>query len=338
MAILSVSSLLFCASSAAQELRADVLAIPPFSAELVFADRLFGGGVGPTMVVIPAGRFVMGSPDDEPGRYQDESPRHEVTISRPFALGQREVTVAEFEAFINATGYITDAEYAFGSRYRDPEGDEWIGNEELNWRFDHLGKPSRPDNPVVHVSWHDANGYVNWLSEKTGRHYRLPSEAEFEYANRAGTQTTFWWGDQSPQYPVANIRGENDRAVTPSFIWQFTQAEQDYALREGPTPSEFSGYGDGYGGLAPVASFYPNDFMLYDTAGNVWEWTQDCWHDAYEWAPNDGSAWDEAECDMRVLRGGSFYCYPRHVRSTNRWSRPAAMRAMYAGFRVARDI
>jgi formylglycine-generating enzyme required for sulfatase activity len=290
------------------------------------------------MVVIKPGDFVMGSPDEEAGRYEDESPRHQVIFRRPFALGQREITVAEFRSFIDDTGYITDAEYAFGSRYRDPDGDDWIGNDDLNWRFDHLGNPSRDDNPVVHVSWYDANAYTAWLSKKTGQSYRLPSEAEFEYANRGGTRTVYWWGDGSPSQRVANIRGENDQSVTPSFIWQFTTYEQDYAVREGPTPSNFGGYGDGYGGLAPVASFIPNDFILYDTAGNVWEWTQDCWHDSYDGAPNDGSAWIEEACDMRVLRGGSFYCYPRHVRSANRWSRPAAMRAMYAGFRVARDF
>lgn len=279
----------------------------------------------------------MGSPDDEDGRYGDESPQHRVSFAQPFALGRTETTVGQFREFVAATGYVTDAEQWHGSYWRSPTALDW----ELinaNWRHDSRGIDATDDLPVVHVTWNDAQAYVNWLSAQTGRTYRLPSEAEFEYANRAGTTSRFWWGNQRPRAPVANLRGAQDRALADGS-WPFTAQEYRYIQAEGEQPLEFSGYGDGYWWPTPAGSLATNAFGVYDTTGNVWEWTADCWHESYVNAPHDGKAWvDGGDCESRVVRGGSYYCAPRHVRSANRWRRWTVIRAMYLGFRVARDV
>lgn len=291
------------------------------------------------MVIVPAGRFVMGSPENESGRYANEGPPHHVTFDRPFALGLHEVTVGEFRRFVEASGYVTRAEGGEGSFFRDPASGEWRLEPTLNWRFDSAGRPAVDALPVVHVSWDDARAYARWLSAQSGAHYRLPSEAELEYANRAGSRSAFPWGEGAPPTPLANIKGEKDRAVTAPHLWPHTADEERYALREGETPRYFHGYGDGFGAPAPVASFPPNAFGLHDTAGNVWEWAADCWHADYHGAPADGSAWLEGgDCAQRVVRGGSWYCYPRHIRAANRWARWPIFRNMYIGFRLARDL
>jgi formylglycine-generating enzyme required for sulfatase activity len=301
-------------------------------------DNLQSGGQGPPLVQVPAGRFVMGSPEDEAGRYPDEGPQHTVVFAQAFLLGKTEVTVAQFRTFVQATGYKTDAEKNTGSFLRDPTTGNWSLKGGINWRFDHVGKPNQDNNPVVHVSWQDATAYVQWLSKETRQHYRLPSEAELEYANRAGSQQPYWWGNHAPPAKSVNVKGDRDYRVADSRLWEHTTTEQQYAFREGETPIYFQDYGDGYHGLAPAGNFAPNAFGLFDTTGNVWEWVQDCWHKNYEGAPTDGSAWTTGSCEQRIVRGGSFYCYPRHVRSANRWPRWPEFRNMYIGFRVARDL
>ena len=283
----------------------------------------------------------MGSPIGESGRYADEGPQHKVTFKKPFYLGLTEVTVGQFRRFVKATGYRTDGERNTGSFIRDASAKQagWRLRSEVNWRLDHEGKPSPDENPVVHVSWYDAQAYLSWLSKETGQVYRLPSEAETEYSNRAGSKGQFWWGEDSPTENLANIRGDKDKAVANPRTWEKTPIEVQYAFREGKTPEVFEGYGDGFHGLAPVGNFSVNPFGLFDTAGNVWEWVQDCWHNDYNGAPSDGSAWvDNEKCGTRIARGGSFYCFPRHVRSANRWGRWPEFRNMYIGFRVARDF
>lgn len=304
---------------------------------ILFHDDVSGHGQGPTMVVIPAGTFYMGSREEESGREENEGPRHKVTFDKPFAIGQTEVTVAQFRQFILATGYATTADLKGGSFLRDPQTGNW-GLQRVNWQYDQRGVLSREDNPVVHVSWHDASAYTRWLSEVTGKHYRLPSEAELEYVNRAGTQTVNWWGDQAPTEKVANLRGALDGSPEdPTFIP--TRIEQQYLDPDGSRPDSFENYGDGYWGLAPVASYKPNSFGLYDTTGNVWEWGEDCWHVDYEFAPEDGTAWDDHDaCLFRVARGASWYCQPIQVRAANRWWRYPHYRNMYIGFRIARDL
>lgn len=301
-------------------------------------DSLHTGGTAPLLIEIPSGRFLMGSAEDEAGRYPDEGPQHQVVIAQPFLLGKTEVTVAQFRAFIEDSGYKTDAEKDNGSFLRLPSSGSWYLDPNINWRFDHAGNRNKDENPVVHVSWRDAQAYLKWLSEETGKHYRLPSEAELEYANRAGSQEPFWWGKASPPAQSVNVKGDRDYRVANKRTWEHTSAEQDYAFREGDTAVYFQDYGDNFHGLAPAGNFSPNPFGLYDTTGNVWEWVEDCWHDNYEGAPSDGSAWVADRCEERIVRGGSFYCYPRHVRSANRWRRWPEFRNMYIGFRVARDL
>lgn len=276
---------------------------------------------GPAMVVIPAGSFMMGSPDGEADRSSNEGPRHRVTIARGFALSLTEITVGQFAEFINATGYRTDAEAAGGSRVYEARSGRMDRQDGVTWRDDYMGEPAQPNLPVIHVSWNDAVAYVEWLSEQTGRSYRLPSEAEFEYALRAGSQDRFWWGEDSPPRPLENLTGDGDSSPT-NARWRVA----------------FRRYTDGFWGPAPVGSLEANPFGLYDMGGNVMEWTEDCWHDSYVRAPADGSAWINPGCDRRVIRGGSWSSTPAMSRSAFRLSSTADSTDMRVGFRVARDL
>ena len=162
---------------------------------------------------------------------------------------------------------------------------------------------------MINVSWDDAWRYADWLTDQTGEEYRLPSEAEWEYVARAGTETAWYWGDsESEQCRYANGR---DDSVSCS---------------------------DGYENMAPVGSFQPNGFRLYDVLGNAWEWVDDCWNRDYEGAPFDGSAWYGGDCSDRVLRGGSWNIQPDNLRSAYRGWFQAGVRRRYNGFRLARTI
>jgi formylglycine-generating enzyme required for sulfatase activity len=230
----------------------------------------------PEMVLVPAGEFTMGSPPDEPDRSDYEGPQGKVTIAAPFWAGRYEVTFAEWDACVAARGCTTK-----------PDDAGW----------------GRGNRPVINVSWNDANEYVGWLIQKTGKTYRLLSEAEWEYAARAGITTAFWWG-QDIGKGNANCDGCGSQ-------WDNSKT-------------------------APVGSFKANYFGLYDTAGNVWEWVEDCWHDSYTGAPTDGSAWVKGDCSTRVRRGGSWDYGPRDLRSASRlWYVPVS-RVGSSGFRVAR--
>ena len=236
---------------------------------------------GPEMVVIPAGRFTMGSPSTEVGRFGDEGPTHVVTIAKSFAVSKYEVTFAEWDACVTAGGC---------GRYR-PADEGW-------------GRGSRP---VINVSWNDAKGYVAWLSQRTGQQYRLLTESEWEYAARAGTTTTYYWGNDIGR-GNANCNGCGTQ-------WDGKQT-------------------------APAGSFKANSFGLHDMLGNVYEWVEDCWHDSYAGAPTDGAAWT-ANCTSasRVLRGGSWVYDSGSARSANRVRYSSDLRNNYVdGFRVARTL
>ena len=254
-------------------------------AEQQKAERLRAGKVFrdcadcPEMVVIPAGRFRMGDLNGD--GYQSEKPVHAVRIAQPFALGRYEVTFAEYDRYAQATG-------------KNKPGDTWDSG--------------RGNRPVINVNWEDAQGYAKWLSRETGQRYRLPSEAEWEYAARAGSTTKYSWGN-SPSGRHAN-------------------ANEDWGW-----PS------DGYEKTAPTGSFIPNQFGLYDMSGNVWEWVEDCWHENYARAPMDGSAWVRGGyCDLRGARGGSSYDGPAGVRSASRSGSGAADRYSSLGFRLVRTL
>ena len=232
----------------------------------------------PELVVVPEGRFMMGSPSGEEGRRDREGPVHEVTIGYRLAVGVKEVTRGEFARFVSETGR------SMGDSCWEWDG-EWKERSGRNWKSP--GYSQTDEHPVVCVSWNDAKAYVRWLSGKTGKEYRLLSEAEWEYVARAGTGTARYWGEgESGQCRYAN--GADREAKRHNSGW--TVADCD----------------DGYYRTAPVGSFQANEYKLHDVLGNVWEWTEDCWNESYTGALSDGSAWRSGNCSRRVLRGGSW--------------------------------
>lgn len=235
------------------------------------------------MVVIPAGEFMMGSPSSEPDRLESEGPQHRVQIEKPFAIGKYTVTFEEYDAFVQAN-------------QSDKPSDEGWG---------------RGRRPVINVSWEEARAYAKWLSEQTGKHYRLPSEAEWEYAARAGTTTPFLTGEQ------------------------ITTEQANF---DGKYTYNGSAKGENRGKTVEVGSFPANAFGLHDVHGNVWEWVQDCWHDNYEGAPGDGTAWESGDCTRRLLRGGSWNYDPQNVRSAGRYRYAPGSRSGDVGFRLARTL
>ena len=271
----------------------------------------------PELVVVPAGGFTMGSSAQEqalanaagvPAEYTArEGPQHYVRVPS-FAAGRYAVTKGEFAAFVRSSGYRTEAEQGDGCYMWT--GKEWKKDAAYNWR--NVGFAQGDDHPVVCVSWNDAQAYIQWLSRISGKSYRLLSEAEREYAARGGTQTAFWWGD-SITTSQANYSGNYTYNGSPKG--QYRQA------------------------TVPVNSFSANPFGLYNVHGNVWEWTQDCWHENYAGAPTDGSAWATGCAgNARVLRGGSWYSLPAFLRSAIRSRNGPDGRYGFIGFRLARTL
>ena len=287
----------------------------------LLADPLADGGSAPGMVVIAAGRFQMGSPRGERDRVAAESPRHAVTFERGFALARTETTVAQFRAFVEATGYRTSAEKKKRSTVYDERNGAMVEKRGVSWRDDYAGQPASDGQPVVHVSWNDAAAYAAWLSEQTQRTYRLPSEAEFEYALRAGGETRYPWGEGEPPAGVDNLTGARDQSAG-GRRWS----------------NAFSGYGDGAWGPAPVGSYSVNAFGLGDMNGNVSEWVADCWHESYARAPRDGTAWINPGCKARVVRGASWASSPDQARAAFRLRATAGTTSARVGFRVTREL
>jgi formylglycine-generating enzyme required for sulfatase activity len=280
-----------------------------------------GGAWAPESVVVLAGSFMMGSTEFDQGRVENEIPQHRVTFRRGFAIGQREVSVAEFRIFINKTGYRPDSERFKSSTVYDQYSGRLMDKKDIDWEMDYEGNPANANDPVIHVSWNDATAYAKWLANGTGKPYRLPSEAEFEYALRAGTTTKYWWGNGSPSKLVENLTGDGDSS----------RGRRRWTVA-------FANYSDNYWGPAPVASFTPNPFGLYDIGGNVGEWVRDCWHDSYVRAPLDGSAWINPGCEERVIRGGYWASSPENTRSPYRLFAKQDYRDARTGFRIARDL
>jgi formylglycine-generating enzyme required for sulfatase activity len=275
----------------------------------------------PESVIVLAGSYMMGSPAFEDGRVDNEGPTHRVTFRRGFAIGLTEVSVKEFRLFTDETGYRTDAEkYGFSTVYNHRSG-RLTKRDDVTWEMNYEGKPAEENEPAVHVSWNDATAYVQWLASGTGKPYRLPTEAEFEYALRAGGKSRYWWGDGAPPKAVENLTGERD-------VSRYQRQWSTY----------FEGYEDTFWGPAPVASFDGNPFGLHDMAGNVGEWVGDCWHETYLRAPVDGSAWLNPGCKLRIIRGGYWASSPIQVRSAFRLSAATNRRDARIGFRIARDL
>ncbi len=238
-----------------------------------FNDALRNGSTGPIMVTIPGGEFMMGAGSLSVNL--DERPQHKVKI-KEFAISQYEITYSEYERFTKATGK------------RPPE---------------RVGVNPRTQ-PVVEISWQDAQDYISWLSRQTSHKYSLPTEAQWEYAARAGTTTLYWWGRDA---------GDNNAHCigcgSPASLRQAT----------------------------PIGSFDPNPWGLYDTSGNVAEWTEDCYNRHYNGAPTDGSAWYDGDCSKRVARGGSFSNASSGVTNTRREKYNAGTKLTHIGFRIVRE-
>lgn len=242
-----------------------------------FANELKDGGTGPEMVIIPAGSFIMGR-----NQVNNATPTRKVRIKKPIAVSKFEITFADFERFAKATGY------------KRPSDNRWGGGSR----------------PVINVSWVDARAYTDWLKNSTGRKYRLPSEAEWEYIARARSSSDFWWGDNKDSAKKANCRRGCD--------------------------SDFSGIFSGKS--APVGSYPSNKFGIHDTAGNVSEWVQDCFVGHYLNAPRDGSAVEQKNCKNRSVRGGSLKDSSAKLASYMRASLPENKRESHVGFRVVVDL
>lgn len=287
----------------------------------VFREPLAIGGEAPEMVVLAHGRFEMGSPEEESGRLDNEGPRHEVDFARGFAIARNETTVAEFRAFVEATGHRSVATRRGRSTVYDEKGGVMGEHGRVDWRRDYAGSPAQPELPVVHVAFEDAEAYAAWLSAQTGQRYRLPSEAEFEYALRAGRAEAFPWGEGVPPRVVGNLTGDGDES---RLKRKWANAIPDYA--------------DGHWGPAPVRSYPAEAFGTFDLVGNVSEWVLDCWHDGYRRAPRDGSAWVNPGCEERVLRGASWASSLERARSAYRQSAPAQTTNARVGFRVVREL
>lgn len=265
----------------------------------------------PHMVTIPGGSFSMGSAATEVGRRKDGDPAHPVKIST-FAMGKTEITRGQFAQFVKATGYTTGNKCWIidNGKYEDRSG---------NWG--RIGFKQDNNHPVVCISWNDANAYTKWLARKTGKPYRLPSEAEWEYAARGKTLTARYWGES----PNAACTYANVADKTIKETIKVANAWKGHNCK------------DGFAYTAPVGSFKANAYGLNDMLGNVWEWTQDSYHKNYEGAPADGSAWQDEE-EKRVLRGGSWYDAPRFVRSAGRDKAMPDSRYDNIGFRVVRML
>ncbi|MFC1685303.1 SUMF1/EgtB/PvdO family nonheme iron enzyme, partial [Pseudomonadota bacterium] len=236
-------------------------------------ERLASGGVGPKMVRLPAGKFEMGSSRSLIA--SDERPAHEVSLGS-FYMGRYEVTFAEYDRFAKATGRGL------------PDDKGW----------------GRGKRPVINVSWEDAQAYAQWLSKQSGAVYRLPTEAEWEYAAAGGADSLFWWG-----YDI----GENQaNCFNCGGKWAGKQT-------------------------APVDSFKPNPYGIHNTAGNAMEWVQDCYHSNYEGAPTDGSAWASFDCKQRVARGGAYSKPGESMRATKRSRQTSASKLPILGFRLVRE-
>ncbi len=275
---------------------------------------------GPDMVIIGRGEFTMGSPSREDGHLEREGPQKVIRFSRPFAISRTEVTVEEFRRFVEATGYVSDLEKNGESTIFDVRAAAMDKRKGIHWRHNFSGEKARRKEPVVHVSYNDAVAYAAWMSKLTGHLYRLPTESEFEYVLRAGSDTRYWWGDDSPDSRVENLTGDRD------------------TLRQLEWPISFKGYGDGHWGPAPAASFKPNAFGAFDMAGNVMEWVEDCVSKDHRQTPENGRPRLQGNCDSRVIRGGSWANPPTMARSAFRTSASTESGSCLVGFRLVREL
>lgn len=268
----------------------------------------------PEMVVLPSGSFMMGSPTDEKGRNDDEGPQHRVEIPEIFAVGRFHVTVDQFAAFVRATGYNA------GSECRTFEDNKFENRPGRSWQNPGISQTGA--HPAICLSWNDARSYVAWLSKTTDRPYRLLSEAEWEYAARAGSTTRYYFGNnESDICRYGNGLDETAKAAIPAVRdWDVASCK------------------DGFAFTSPVGTFPANAFGLADMLGNASTWVADCQKDSYTGAPSDSSAVMSGDCARRALRGGSWIGVLRGLRSAYRSGYAPAQRFSLNGLRVARTL
>jgi formylglycine-generating enzyme required for sulfatase activity/serine/threonine protein kinase len=303
---------------------------PPADAPREAVPKEVVNSIGMKLVLIPAGKFLMGSPADEEGRYDDEGPQHEVEVTRPSYLGRYEVTRGQFRRFVGDTAYRTDAERdGVGGGGFDAEKSAFCEPKaEYSWRDP--GFVQTDEHPVVNVSWDDAQAFCDWLSRKEGKTYRLPTEAEWEYSCRANARTRFHGGDEdSSLRRVANIADLSLKAE-----WNYQDLTNKHFQRLLSEWFEIVTWDDGYPFTAPVGRFQPNGFGLYDMHGNVWEWCAD-WYDKdyFKDSPTRDPRGPSAG-SFRVARGGSVLSVPRRCRAAIRGIYGPAYRNQIIGFRV----
>jgi len=269
----------------------------------------------PEMVALPAGQFVMGAEGGEEGR--PEGPLHKVRVKRAFALAAHEVTQAQYAAFIKETAHISGT----NCRSWDPEAKTVQNRPGYDWKKPAPGVVPRASDPVGCVSWLDAKAYTAWLSDKTGKPYRLPSEAEWEYAARAGNNSAYYWGDD-PDAACAHANLYDLDALQETISWAHVKCH------------------DGFAGVAPVGSFPANGFGLHDMTGNVWEWAEDCYVAPFAAdVPMDGSAYQvPGQCARRAVRGGAWITLADRNRVAWRGRDAEDFVSWIFGFRVARDL
>ena len=299
---------------------------------LVFAIALLFGSAAharvkpPVMVRVPAGSFIAGSTPAETDAVHypallaaREQPARRVTVARPFAIGRTEVTRGEFARFVTATGWKPDGPCA---HLVDGPANTWTPSATRTWRNPGFAQTDR--DPVICVDLADAQAYAAWLSRETGRHFRLPSNTEWEYAARAGTTTPRWWDQSREQSPCKNA--------------SVSDLERQNAHNNGTVDAaKFFACDDGHVFTAPVASFRPNPWGLYDVLGNVWEWTGDCLNADQIGAPGDTSA-RTGDCRSHMDRGGSWTNSPKYVRSAAQHPDLVGARNTVLGFRLVEDL
>jgi formylglycine-generating enzyme required for sulfatase activity len=264
----------------------------------------------PELVVVEAGSFRQGSDPQAPGHLQNEGPVRKVTVEEPFAMGRFEVTVAEFEAF----ALSSENRPGSGCTIYGEEG--WTDSARASWRFP--GFNQSPDHPVTCVSWQDAQHYVQWLSDRTGKSYRLPSASEWEYVARSPAASGFL--SLAAETTCATANTPDQSAAAQFRGWATIDCNDTFVH------------------TAPVGSLEPSEARTHDMLGNVFEWVEDCWNDSYRSAPTDGSAWLNGECSLRELRGGSWHSQAEVVRPPYRNRLPAETRSSSIGFRVVRNL
>ncbi|GAB2175712.1 hypothetical protein DLREEDagr8_12700 [Dongia sp. agr-C8] len=268
----------------------------------------------PEMVVIPAGSYMMGSPDGEKGRSESEGPQHKETIPRAFAIGKFEVTVGQYRQFVAATGHGIGFSCLY---YRD---DKNQFEPRQGATYAEPGWEQGEDYPAVCLIYSDAQAYAEWLSKVTGQRYRLPTEAEWEYAARAGTKTSRYWGDTADQQ-CSYANG----------------ADQTYKKRVPDDPG-FIDCSDGYKNTAPVGTFKPNAWGLYDMLGNAFEYTLDCMNTGYDGSDHKGAAAGGGACGKYVIRGASWGRPPNDIRSAKRVGMAPDLRGVTNGIRLVREL